>query len=83
MCIVTTTKNHTKGMKKKISDADVSLSSTKISGWSGSQISLNGSKQVTKYGSYLREMIMMDSGTTINLFVNPNMIKNIQNRRCP
>ena len=33
-------------------------------------------KQVTKYGSDWIEMIMMGSGTTINLFVNTNMIKN-------
>ena len=58
------------------SDVDVSVSSMKTSGWSGLQISLHGSKQVTKYRSYLREMIIMDSGTKINLFGNPNMITN-------
>ena len=60
------------------SDADVSVSSTKISGWSGLKLSLYGSKQVTKYVSHLREMIMMDSGTTINIFVNPNIVTNRQ-----
>ena len=60
------------------SDVDVSVSSMKTSGWSGLQISLHGSKQVTKYRSYLREMIIMDSGTKINLFGNPNMITNRQ-----
>ena len=60
------------------SDEDVSVSSTKISGWSGLKLSLYGSKQVTKYVSHLREMIMMDSGTTINIFVNPNIVTNRQ-----
>ena len=33
---------------------------------------------MTKYGSDLREIITMDSGTKINLFRNPNMTTNIQ-----
>ena len=37
---------------------------------------MHGRKQVTKDGSDLRNMIMMDSVTTINLFGDPNMIKN-------
>ena len=36
------------------SDVDVSVYSKNSSGWSGLQISLHGSKQVTKYGSYLK-----------------------------
>ena len=40
-------------------DTDLSVSSTKTSGWRGLQISLSGIKQVTKYGSYLREIMMM------------------------
>ena len=36
------------------SDAYVSLSHTKKSGWSGLQISLHGRKQVATNGSYLR-----------------------------
>ena len=58
------------------SDTYVSVSSTKTSVQSGLKISLHGSKQGTKEGSYLREIIMMDSGTTINLFGNPKMITN-------
>ena len=60
------------------SDAYISAHSTKKNSWSGLQISLHGIKQVTKDGSYLIEMIMMDSGTTVNLFGNPNMITNRQ-----
>ena len=60
------------------SEADVSVSSAKTSGCSRLQIILHGSKKVTKDGSYLREIIMTQSGTTINLFGNPNMIKNRQ-----
>ena len=38
-----------KGYEQEVdSDADVSVSSTKTTGWSGLQISFNGSKQVTK-----------------------------------
>ena len=33
---------------------------------------------MTKYGLYLREMIMMQNETTINIFGNPNMIKERQ-----
>ena len=58
------------------SDADVSVSSTKTSGWSGLQTSLYGRQKVTKDGSDLREIVSMDSVTTINLFGNPNMITN-------
>ena len=65
------------------SDADVSVSSMKTSGWSGLQISLHGSRKVTNEGSDLREMIIMDSGNTINLFGNPNVITNRQNRIFP
>ena len=36
------------------SDANVSVSSTKTSGWSGSQIIFHGSKKVTNYASDLR-----------------------------
>ena len=43
-----------KGDRKKVeSDTDVSVSSTKTSGWSGLNISLHGSKQVTKDREYL------------------------------
>ena len=59
------------------------VSSTNISGWGGLQISFHGSKQVTKGGSYLIEIIIRDSGTTINLFVNPNMITNRQKAEMP
>ena len=65
------------------SNEDVSVSSTKISGWSGLKLSLYGIKQVTKYVSHLREMIMMDSGTTINLFGNPKIIINRQKTEIP
>ena len=58
------------------SDSDMSVSSTKTSSWSELHISLNGIKQVTKGGSDLIEMIMMDSGITTNMFGNPNMITN-------
>ena len=40
-------------------EIDLSVSSTKTSGWRRLQISLRGIKQVTKYGSYLREIMMM------------------------
>ena len=65
------------------SDADVSVYSTKKSGWSGLQTSFYGKKQVTKDGLYLREMIIMGSVTTIKLFGNPNMIKNRQKSDIP
>ena len=58
-------------------DAGVCVSITKTSIWSGLQISLNGRKQVTKDSSDLREILTMDSVTTIKLFGNPNMITNI------
>ena len=38
------------------------------------QISMYGINQMLKDGSYLRENIMMDSGTKFNLFGNSNMI---------
>ena len=56
----------------------MSVPSTKTSSWIGLEISFNEIKQVTKYGSDLREMIMMDSGTTINIFTNPNIFTNRQ-----
>ena len=65
------------------SDADVSVTSTKQIVWSALQISSHGRKQVTKDGSYLRENIIMDSGTTTNLFVNLNMITNRQKVEIP
>ena len=55
----------------------MSVSSTKHKRLEHIKISLHGSKQVTKKGSNLREMIMIDSGTTINQSGNPNIIKNI------
>ena len=58
------------------SDADVSVPIKKTSGCIRLQISLNERKQVTKDWSDLIEMIMMESGTTINLFGNTNTIKN-------
>ena len=58
------------------SDTDVSVSSTKRSGWSALLISLHGLKKVTKDRSNLRGIPMVDSGNTIKLFVNTNMIKN-------
>ena len=61
----------------------MSVSTTKTSGWSGLKIILHGRKQVTKYRSDLREMIMMDSGTKIILFGNPNMIKIRQKAEIP
>ena len=64
------------------SDVYVRVSSTKKVGWGRFQISLHGKKKVTKYGSDLREVIMMDCVTTINTFGNPNMITNRQNQRC-
>ena len=48
-----------------------------------SQISLNGIKQVTKYGSNLREMIMMEIGNTIKFFGNLNMIRNRHKEETP
>ena len=48
----------------------------KSGGWSRLQISLHGSKKVKKDESYSRDIIMMDSGNTIHLFANINMIKN-------
>ena len=59
-------------------DGDVSMSIRKTSGWSRLQISFHGSKHVTKDGSYLRDMIIMDSVTTINLFGNPSVVTNRQ-----
>ena len=59
------------------SDSSVSVSITKGSGWWGLQISLHGSKQSTKDGSDLREIIVTDSGATTNLFGNLKMITNI------
>ena len=44
---------------------------------------LYGRKYGTKYGSYLREMVMMDSGTKINLFGNPKIITNRQKEEIP
>ena len=64
-------------------DADVSVSSTKTISWSGLLISLHGRKQVKKSGSELRETIMMDSDTAINLFGNPNRITNIKKADMP
>ena len=61
----------------------MSVYSTKTSGCCILQISLHGSKQVKKYGSDLREIIMMDSGTTINLFGNPKMITSRQKLYIP
>ena len=58
------------------SDTYVSVSGTKTSGCGGLKSSSHERKQVTKDGSYLIEMIMMDSGITINMFGNPNMITN-------
>ena len=54
------------------SDAYVSVSSMKTSLWSILQIIFHGSKQVTKNGSYLREISLMYSVTKINLFGNTN-----------
>ena len=65
------------------SDTDVSVSSTKIRSRSGLQTSLHGRKEVTKDGSDLREIIMMDSGTKINMFGNPKTTTNRQNHICP
>ena len=65
------------------SDTYVSMPSKKTRGWRGLKIIFHGSKQVTKDGSDLREMIMLDSGTTINLFGNTNMIKNRQKADIP
>ena len=62
---------------------DVNVSSTKTSSCSRLKISLHGSKQVTEYGSYLGEMIIMDSGNTINLFVNQTQSQRDQNCICP
>ena len=68
-----------KGDKQKVeSDAYMSFSSTKTSGWSVLQISLDGSKEVRKYGSDLKKMIVMGSGNKINLFGNPNITTNRQ-----
>ena len=64
-------------------DTEVILSSTKTGGWSGLKISFHERNKVTKDGSYLREIIMMDSTTTINLFVNPSMITNIRKSEMP
>ena len=65
------------------SDTDVSVSSTKTSGWGGLKISSHRSKQVTKEDSYLIEMIMMDSGTTINIYGNPKIITSRQKADIP
>ena len=65
------------------SDTDVSVSSTKRSGWSALLISLHGLKKVTKDKSNLSKIILVDSGNTIDLFVNPNIIKNIKKCRLP
>ena len=64
-------------------DADVSVSSTKTSGWSGLKISFHGRKSVTKDGSDLIEMVIMDSGTKIKPFGNTNMITNRQKLEMP
>ena len=40
-------------------------------------------KASEKYGSYLRKMIIVDSGTTTNLFENPNIITNMQKAETP
>ena len=65
------------------SDTDVSVSSTKKSGCIRLQISLHGRQKVTKEGSDLREMIMMESVTTINLFGDPKIITNKQKAEIP
>ena len=65
------------------SDADVSVFSTKKSGWGGLQISFHGSRQVTKEWSDLREIIIMDSGTTVNIFGNIRMITKRQKEKVP
>ena len=73
-----------KGDEKTVySDADVSVSSTKTNGWRRLKISLHRRKQVKKYRSDLIEIIMMVSGTTINLFGNPNMITNRKKSEIP
>ena len=61
---------------------DVSVSITKTSGCSRLKISFHGSKQVKKYGSDLGEMIIVDNGTTINLFVNQTQSQIDQNYIC-
>ena len=81
--IVNVQSNHQKEAEKGDqqtveSDTYVNVYSTKIRWWNGSQTSLHLRKEVTKDGSDLREMIMMDSGTKINMFGNPNMITQIQ-----
>ena len=39
-----------------------------------------GENNLTKDGSDLRDIIIMNSGNTINLFGNPNMITNKQTK---
>ena len=62
--------------QKSVSDSDVSVSSVKTRVWIRLQMSFYGFKQVTKKRSHLREIMMMESGTTINLFENTNIITN-------
>ena len=61
----------------------MSVSGTKTSGWSKLQISLYGSKQVTKDWSYLVEIIIMYSRTTTRLFGNTNVVTNRQKEEIP
>ena len=63
----------------KTVDNDAGVS---VYGWGGLQISLHEKKQVSKK-SYLRENIIIDSGTTINPFENPSMITNRKKRILP
>ena len=83
MCKVITNKKEKENEQTLESYADMSVSTTKTCVWSGLQISLHGSKQVRNDGSDLRETIIMDSVTTINLFGNPSMITNIQKLEIP
>ena len=64
-------------------DAYVSVFSTKTSGWRGLKIIIPGNKQVTKEMTDLSEIMMMDSGTTINLFRNPKIITNRKKSEIP
>ena len=68
MCTFIANKQHKKRIKKTVeSDTDVSVPSMETSVWIRLQISLHGRKKSDKIRVRFEKMIMMDSGTTINL----------------
>ena len=59
------------------SDADVSTGSARRQGWSGLQVhSFQGKASTNQEEEDLKDLFIMDSGTTVNFIGNPAMIAN-------